>query len=146
MQTETEKLKESRDKQYATERFTELLDYTKELHTKADAEQVLVERARKLELLALATWFVTIFFGTALINELAWLVLILLIIRNVVFLQSTLMQTVNELKGIYKALELLGMLPPSDKKGRKEMKKYKRSLIAERWARLKSKLRKEAYA
>lgn len=148
--TETEQLKKNRDQQFVNERMQELGKYIDALFVTLNKEYALMRSSHNMEGVILLTYFISVFsdaFNGGDISHWAFLLWVVVIMRNGLFIQSKMVRADAEIDGCFRTLKILGMMSDDDNHRRhKKAKKMMRETWAQRWERIKSKLQKEAYA
>jgi len=136
MKTEMQQLKENADREKAKETLSEIGKYMDDLLTQMREGHALHRRSSKLEMAALGTIILTLFFAEELIHDLAFLLFLLTAFRNWAYIYPKVVRASYEFDGCIRTLEILGMLDRGDKHRRKS-KRYRQSWIAAAWARAK---------
>lgn len=147
MTTEMEELKQNAEKQYARERFNEVIEYTQRLLEEMKEGSAIHSRSMKLELACMGTMLVTILSGPELSHALAFNLFLFVMFRNWAFMYPQLYRASKEFDGCITTLELLGMIDKnSGDKRRRRSKKYRQSWMEKAWEMAKRKKRAEAFA
>ena len=150
MKTEMQQLEENTKRELATQKLTELTQYMDTLMLGLREAVYAAQRSTRLEIAALAVWVLTLFIGTDLISEVAWLLWLFTLLRSWIFIMPKLTKYDSELDGVFRTLDILGMIE-HDKHNKRQQRRKKRfanpyaGLVA-KWERIKSKMRTEAYA
>lgn len=146
--TEMGQLEENTKKQYATERLQELSEYMARLLKVMDDGLKESKRWIRLMHISLLVYILTVFFATAVIEALAWLVFLFTLLRLMIVIYPRIRAADAELDGVFETLRILGLMNKDDTMLKRKQKMKRRGILApikEAWEESKARSQKKAY-
>jgi predicted GTPase len=150
MKTEHEQLKENAQRQYVNERYEEVAQYIQGLLVEFTKAIHASQRAANFELALIATWVVTLVAGMPVLQELAFMLWVLLMLINLHGVHKRPGELDAELDGAFTTLALLGLADYHKNDKRKKRRKLRMrnpyAGLTEWWAKVKQGKRDKAFA